>query len=152
MLDKLHTQYGEKSDLTIEGLQRQFFSFKYDTSKTVIENCMIIQQYAEDLAAESEEVKESWIMTRMLGMLPPKFHHFRTAWDNASGADKNLTKLFERLRLKKDRLNESEQPNESISQNAFISKQGKNFGKSHSQGNSFGNSSVECFKCGKKDT
>lgn len=136
-LKKLHTLYGKKSDLTIEELQRQFFSFKYDTSKSVIKNCMIIQQYAKDLAAEGEEVKESWIITRMLGMLPPKLHHFRTAWDNVSGADKNISKLFERLRLEEDRLNESEQSNDSTCQNALISKRGKNSGKFHTQGNSF---------------
>ncbi|KMQ83099.1 copia protein, partial [Lasius niger] len=90
MLDKLHTLYGKKSDLTVEGLQRQFFGFKYDINKSAIENCMTIQQYAEDLAAESEEVKESWIMTKILGMLPSKLYHFRTAWDNVSGENKNL--------------------------------------------------------------
>lgn len=107
---------------------------------------MIIQQYAEELAAEGEEVKESWIMTKILGMLPPKLHHFRTAWDNVSGQNKNLDKLFERLRLEEDRLNESKQSDESTSQNALISKLGKNSGKLHSQGKP----SVECFKCGKK--
>lgn len=59
MLDKLHTLYGKKSDLTIEGLQRQFFSFKYDTSKSVIENCMIIQQYAEDLLLKVKRSKKA---------------------------------------------------------------------------------------------
>lgn len=49
----------------------------------------MIQQYAEDLTVESEEVKENWLMTRILGMLPSKHHHyFRTAWDNISGVDK----------------------------------------------------------------
>lgn len=153
MLNKLETLYGKKSNLTVEGLQRQFFSFKYDNSKSVVENCMTIQQYAEDLAAEGEEVKESWIMTRILGMLPPKLYHFRTAWDNVSGVDKNLGTLFERLRLEEDRLNDSETTTEFVSQNALISKEGRKFGKSHSQGNSFqgsSSSSVECFKCGKK--
>lgn len=73
MLIKLETLYGKKSDLTIKGLQRKFFGFKYDTSKTVIENCMIIQQYAEELAAEGEEVKDSWIMTRILEGCRPSF-------------------------------------------------------------------------------
>ena len=151
MLIKLETLYGKKSDLTIKGLQRQFFGFKYDTSKTVIENCMIIQQYAEELAAEGEEVKDSWIMTRILGMLPPKLHHFRTAWDNVSGIDKNLDKMFERLRLEEDRLNEGEKSNRSVSQKAFISKQGRrSSGQSQVQASTSGNSSIECFKCGIK--
>jgi len=88
MLEKLETLYGKKSDVSVEGLQRLFFGYKYDSNKSAIENCMMIQQFAEDLTAEGEEVKESWIMTRILGMLPPKLHHFRTAWDNASATDK----------------------------------------------------------------
>lgn len=83
MLSKLETLYGKKSDLTIEGLQREFFTLKYDTHKSVIENSMTIQQYAEDLVAKGEEIKErgdkrKWIITRILGMLPPKLYHFHT--------------------------------------------------------------------------
>lgn len=143
MLKKLETLYGKKSDLTIEGLQRNFFSYKYDTSKSVIQNCMQIQEYAEDLAAEGEAVKESWIMSRILGMLPPKLHHFRTAWDNVAASDKNLDTLFERLRLEEDRLNETEQSN--VSQNALVSKQNKCFVKASQQEKP----TVQCFKCGK---
>lgn len=152
MLNRLDTLYGKKSELTIEGLQRQFFDFKYDLSKSVIENCMTLQQFAEDLEAEGEQVKESWVMTRILGMLPPKLHHFRTAWDNVNGADKNLNKLFERLRLEEDRLKESQQVNQSqsVSSNAFVSKHNHKFGNSQAGANSQVNSSVECFKCGKK--
>lgn len=40
MLEKLETLYGKKSHVTIESLQRLFFSYKYDESKSVIENCM----------------------------------------------------------------------------------------------------------------
>ncbi|KAG5868347.1 hypothetical protein JTB14_036263 [Gonioctena quinquepunctata] len=140
MLDKLDMLYGKKSDLTIEGLQRQFFCYKYDVNKSAVENCMIIQQYAEDLAAEGEEVKESWVMTRILGMLPSKLHHFRTAWDNVSPIDKNLNTIIERLRLEEDRLNGTEQQE---LQNAFMHKQsGRNEGNPQSN--------VECFKCGKR--
>ncbi|KAG5876686.1 hypothetical protein JTB14_019434 [Gonioctena quinquepunctata] len=140
MLDKLDMCYGKESDLTVDGLQRQFFCYKYDVNKSAVENCMIIQQYVEDLAAEGEEVKESWVMTRILGMLPSKLHHFRTAWDNVSPIDKNLNTIIERLRLEEDRLNGTEQQE---LQNAFMHKQsGRNEGNPQSD--------VECFKCGKK--
>lgn len=62
--------FDHMSDFTVEGLQRQFFGHKCDSSKSVIENCMQIYQYAEDLQAEGEDVKESWVMTRILGILP----------------------------------------------------------------------------------
>lgn len=140
MLNKLGLLYGKKSDVALENLQRSFFSFKYDEQKTAVENCLTIQQLAEDLGSEGEVVKESWIITRILGVLPPKLHHFRTSWDNVTGADRNLSKLIERLRLEEDRLNPGELPSSSHSQNALISKK---FVKSSK-------TPIECFKCGMK--
>jgi len=109
MLEKLETLYGKKSDVSVEGQQKLFFDYKYIIlNKSAIENYMMSQQFAEDLTTEGVEIKESWIMTRILEMLPSKLHHFCTAWDNASATDKNLSNLFERLRMEEDRLNDSE--------------------------------------------
>ncbi|XP_044731962.1 uncharacterized protein LOC123294852 [Chrysoperla carnea] len=107
MLSKLETLYGKNSEITIEGLQRNFFGFKYDVNKSAVENCMQIIQYSEELAAQREEIKESWTMTRILGMLPTNLHHFRTAWDSVNVTDKNLNTLLERLRLEEDRLKQT---------------------------------------------
>ena len=90
---------------------------------SVIGNCLQIQQYADSLSAEGKEIEESWIMQRILGILPPKLHHFRTAWDNLSAIDKSLSNLFDCLRLEEDRMNESDSLNKPTSQNSFISKQ-----------------------------
>ena len=142
MLQKLDTLYGKRSDVTVEGLQRQFFGYKYNESKSVIENCMHIQELADSLSTEGEEVKESWIMQRVLAILPVKFQHFRPAWDNVSAADKNLSTLFDRLRLEEDRLTDSE-PVKSLPQNALVAKQVNKSGNKNSK-------SLECYKCGKR--
>lgn len=99
MLQKLESWYSKKSEVSIEGLLRSFFSLKYNEKKSVIENRMKIQGYAESLTAQGEVVKESWVMQRILCTLPQKLHHFRTALDNVSGADRSLTTMFVRLRL-----------------------------------------------------
>ena len=152
MLSKLETIYGKKSDITIEGLQRQFFGYKYDDSKSVVENCMQIQQLAEDLNEEGEEVKESWIMKRILGILPGRLYHFRIAWDSTSNADKNLSKLIERLQLEEDRINLNEQSESSSSQSAFFSKNNSKFQKNTSENNKSENKANNlvkpCYKCG----
>uniref|UniRef100_A0A8D8ZML6 Copia protein n=1 Tax=Cacopsylla melanoneura TaxID=428564 RepID=A0A8D8ZML6_9HEMI len=70
MLKKLDLLYGKKSDVTIEGLQRQFFAYVFDSKKSAFENCIHVNQLAEELSAMGDTIKESWIMTRMLGMLP----------------------------------------------------------------------------------
>lgn len=145
MLSKLNTLYGKKSDATVAGLQRQFFEYKYNDKKSVIENCMQIQDYADSLTAEGENVKESWIMQKILGILPSRLHHFRTAWDNVTGVDRSLTNLFDRLRLEEDRLGENES-SKSASSSAFITKRVNKTVKSNSQKGT----TVECFKCGNK--
>lgn len=91
-------------------------------------------------------MKETWIMQRILGILPTTLYHFRTAWDNISGADKSITNLFERLRLEEDRLNDGQSSSKPAPQNAFVSKQTNKLGKSAS---SQKQNSMECFKCGK---
>lgn len=144
MLQKLESLYGKKSEATIEGLQSLFFGYKYNEKKSVIENCMQIQEYADNLTSQGELVKESWIMQRILGILPPKLRHFRTAWDNVTGADKSLAVMFERLRVEEDRQKEDgEQKVRSSSQTALVAKGGNHQGKSKN------GQSDKCFKCGK---
>lgn len=144
MLEKLNLLYAKKSELTIEGLQRKFFNYQYDSSKSAVENCMTIQQFADDLKAEGEDVKESWVMTRILGTLPQQLHHFRSAWDNVSSEEKSIDLLVERLRLEEDRLTESKPTN----QNALFTKQNKKGQQPKS--NMRETSKVECFKCGQR--
>ena len=82
MLEKLDALYDKRLDLSIEGLQRLFFSYRYDGKKSVMENCLQVQDYADRLFAEGETVKKTWVMQKILSILPTKLHHFRTAWDN----------------------------------------------------------------------
>ncbi|KAL1463794.1 hypothetical protein WDU94_015506 [Cyamophila willieti] len=138
MMQKLELLYGKKSDVTIEGLQRKFFSFEYNSGKSAFENCVEINQLAEELSAMGDVIKESWIMTRMLGMLPSQLHHFRTAWDNVSGADRCISVLLERLRLEEDRQQCSK------SENAFYSKNKVSYNKSR-----MSNQNIVCYKCNK---
>lgn len=85
-------------------------------------------------------------MTRISGILPPKLHHFRTVWNNVSGADKCLPTMFERLRLEDDRLTEESDLSGSTVENALIAKQEIKRSKTQKSGNL-----LECFKCGKKE-
>lgn len=145
MLQKLETLYGKKSNLSIEGLQRLFINYKYDESISVLQNCMLIQQYTDDLAAQGETVKESWIMARILSILPPRLHHFRTAWDNVQATDKNLTTMIERLKLEDDRQKGSEQQVEH--QTAFVARSSQN---KNSKKPSKSLANVQCYKCEQK--
>ena len=45
-----------------------FFSYRYDQKKSVMENCLQLQDYADKLSAEEDTLKETWIMHRILSI------------------------------------------------------------------------------------
>lgn len=96
MIDKLVSLYGTKTDVTKEMSRIKFFTFSYDESKSAVENCLEILAIAEEVSTDNDPMRESWIMTRILSVLPPKLAHFTTAWDNVSGNNKNVDTLIER--------------------------------------------------------
>lgn len=147
MLDKLVSLYGTKTDVTLETSRVKFFTFEFDESKSAVENCMEIQDLAEEVSTENDPMKESWIMTRILSVLPPKLAHFRTSWDNVTGAARNVDTLIERLRLEDERIRETTTNAEGSTNNALMAKRGKQ-GKSSNYKQE--KPQLTCYKCGKK--
>lgn len=119
----MQTAHPRLLDFGNANLQRKFFNFKYDTTQSVIENCAEVQKHAEELTALAEEIEESWLVSRILGLLPLKLHHFRSSWGSTSVADKNLKMLFERLKVKEVRLNDSKKTEDSDVKNALLLQQ-----------------------------
>lgn len=66
MIERLETLYGSKAQTSKDGLRMQFFGFVYDQNKTVIDNCLEVNGLAQELCATDEEVKDDWIITRIL--------------------------------------------------------------------------------------
>lgn len=158
MIERLETLHGKKSQKSIDMLQQQFFAYKYDETKTAVENCLIIDGLAQELKTNGEDVKDSWLMSRILNCLPAKFDHFHAAWQSVAEIDKTLINLRNRLQQEEIRLlgRESE-----IASNALIGKLNK-FGKNQekknytrekdqedsSQNNSLSQLKIKCHKCG----
>ena len=97
MIDRLETLYGKKSQTSQDGLRMQFFGYKYSENKTAVENCLAIDGLAQELRALGEEIKDEWIIARILNSLPERFQHFYSAWDATISTDKTVSKLMERL-------------------------------------------------------
>lgn len=148
MLDRLVCLYGTKTEMNMEVMRRKLFTCTFDESKSVVENCMEILSIGDELSNGGEPVPESWMMTRILKMLPSRLAHFRTSWDNVPAIDKSLTTMIERLRLEDDRQHDETGEPEASSSNALMAKkckkqQGKSPNKKDKgQGN--------CYKCGLK--
>lgn len=146
MIDKLVSLYGTKTDVTLETSRIKFFTFEYDESKSAVENCMEIMDLAAEVSTEDDPLKESWIMTRILSVLPSKLAHFRTSWNNVTGPTKNLDTLIERLRLEDEQLKEMTYAEGSNTSNALMARREKQGRSSNSKQEK---SALACYKCGK---
>lgn len=151
MLDKIVNLYGTKTEVTRETLRQKFFSFVYDETKSAAENCMDITAIAEELNNDIDPIRPSWVISRILGVLPPKLAHFRTAWDNVAAGDQTVERLIERLRLEDERLKESGNGHEANIQNALVTKHNKHNNKKGQQSTSKSEvKSKICYKCEKR--
>lgn len=160
MIERLETLYGKKSQSTQDGLRMQFFGYKYEDSKTPVENCLAIDGLAQELRALGEEIKDEWIIARILNCLPERFKHFYSAWDSTASTEKTLSKLMERLQQEEQRMQSCDQAN---TENALFSKGKQKFNKKfqgqskssnenannkQSNNQQSGNKN-KCYKCGK---
>lgn len=162
MITRLEEIYGRKSQKTTAMLQQQFFSYKYNDSKTAVENCLSIDGLAQELRASGEEVKDSWIMSRILNCLPAKLDHFHADWESVAEIDKIFSNLRDRLQQEDIRLQgrESEIVNNALigkfdkiwkgqSKNKNYKMSGKKSDQSkNSQYKQSGQSEFKCHKCG----
>lgn len=142
MLDKIVTMYGTKTDVTAEALRMKFFNYKYDDTKSAAENCMELTAIADELSGTGDQIRDKWVMSRIMSVLPSKLAHFRTAWDNVSGEQQTIEKLIQRLRLEDERLKDAGKGPEVNVQNALVSKQHNKQGQT--------SKATTCHKCGKK--
>lgn len=147
IIDKLTTLYGTKTDVTFETSRIKFFTFEYDEDKSAVENCMEIMDLAEEVSTENDPLRESWVMTRILSVLPPRLAHFRTSWNNVTGPAKNLETLIQRLRLEDEQLKETTTNAEGSTNNALTTRREKRGQSSNSKQDK---SALACYKCGKK--
>lgn len=160
MHERLETLYGKKSQSTQDGLRMQFFGYKYDESKTQVENCLVIDGLAHELRVLGEEIKDEWIIARILNCLPERFQHFYSAWDSTASVDKTVSKLMERLQQEEQRMQNREQQSTENALSKGKQKFNKKFQSQAKSNSSNANHSKQstnqqsvnqnkCYKCGK---
>ena len=69
MLERIETLYGSNAQPSKDGLRAKFFGFKYDSSKGAVNNCLEINNLIQELRSAGEEVKDEWILSRILNCL-----------------------------------------------------------------------------------
>lgn len=69
MLERLEILHGTGEQYSEDELRTEFFSYKYDESKIIIENCLKINGLAQALRAVGKEVKDELLITRISNCL-----------------------------------------------------------------------------------
>jgi len=156
MIERLETLYSVKPKSSLDAARMAFFNYRFDNSKTVIDNSLKVDGLAQELRVAGETIKDEWIMTRILNILPEKYNHFHSAWDSVASTDKTLSNLMERLKLEEQRCKRREEQtienallsrNKVKSKNKNLSK--KNQSKPEAQESQKDKSeNKNCFKCG----
>lgn len=105
----------------------QFHAYKFDSSKSIIDNAMALQNLAFRLKQVNEPISDNLIISKILSILPQHLRFFATAWESTSQADRTISNLIARLQ------DEQSAPTEEPNSTAFLA-------------NRKGSS---CYRCGK---
>lgn len=108
-------------------LMQDFFEFRFDESKPIIENISKIQACAQRLNALEVTVNDSMIISKILNGLPMRYANFQTAWESTASAERTLERLLVRLQLEEQRKNGNQGKTQSPSVAFHV--QGQNYGQ-----------------------
>ncbi|KAF2887412.1 hypothetical protein ILUMI_18761, partial [Ignelater luminosus] len=106
---KLTSIYEQSTEMSLQILQGQFFSFKYDESKDIATHISNLTTLVNKIKEAGECISEAMVMARIIISLPRRFQHFVSAWESVPSANQNLNNLTSRLMTEEKRMLERKQ-------------------------------------------
>ncbi|KAF2889371.1 hypothetical protein ILUMI_16802, partial [Ignelater luminosus] len=106
---KLTSIYEQSTEMSLQILQSQFFSFKYDESKDIATHISNLTTLVNEIKEAGECISEAMVMARIIISLPRRFQHFVSAWESVPSANQNLNNLTFRLMTEEKRMLERKQ-------------------------------------------
>lgn len=103
MWEKLCSIYENKSDVSVNNLQAEFFHYKYD-NQGIAKYISGLEGIRNKLLQLNEKISDNMFITKILTGLPDSFRHFHSAWDSTPDNRKNINELTSRLLLEEERL------------------------------------------------
>ncbi|KAF5282306.1 hypothetical protein FQR65_LT14360 [Abscondita terminalis] len=104
MWRKLHSVYDLQSDETLALVQKQFFDFKWNTSMSIGEHIVKLEQLTNRMRKLNATIPDSMLISRILSVLPAEYKHFHSAWDSTAAEQKTLDNLTTRLLIEEQRV------------------------------------------------
>lgn len=132
MWTKLRSMFQNDSAQLKDKLMQDLYEFKYNDSKSVLENISLIQTCAQQLNALQVPISDAMIVSKILNVLPRKFSNFQTAWESTASVERTLERLCVRLQSEEHRCNYDQPSTSSVAFHA----QGQNLGRT-----------TRCFLC-----
>ncbi|KAF2895894.1 hypothetical protein ILUMI_10279 [Ignelater luminosus] len=106
---KLTSIYEQSTEMSLQILQGQFFSFKYDESKDIATHISNLTTLVNKIKEAGECISEAMVIARIIISLPRRFQHFVSAWESVPSANQNLNNLTSRLMAEEKRMFERKQ-------------------------------------------
>lgn len=138
MYSKLQTIFEKDSEQQKCLLLQEFYSYQYK-SKSVLDNVSKIQNIACRLTSLKQNIDNTMVITKIMGILPSEFGHFSSAWDSMESKSKTVETLIARLQMEESKIKPlcSQEEKGSVCFKAET--------KPGSKANRI------CYKCGKRD-
>ncbi|UYV70767.1 hypothetical protein LAZ67_8000536 [Cordylochernes scorpioides] len=128
MYEKLVAIYQREDEQLKCKLLQEFHGFKFDKNTDMATNISRMQNLVFKLNNVKQEIEESFVISKILSILPDYFNYFSTAWDSTPKSEKTLTNLISRLSLEETK--QKVKPEEGIAMSATKVKQCFNCKKS----------------------
>lgn len=104
MWRKLVDVYEQKSETQVYVLQQRFFSACMEPSENIVTHISKLEDIAQQLHDQGENVSTTMLISKILMTLPPKFSHFHSAWESTSIENRTIENLTARLMVEENRL------------------------------------------------
>lgn len=107
MWNKLISVYEQKSETHVYMLQQRFFSAVMDPSDNIVGHISKLEDIAQQLKDQNEEISNTMIISKVLMTLPPCYSHFHSAWESTASENRTIDNLTARLMIEESRLLQS---------------------------------------------
>ena len=94
MWTTLQDKYAAKSGIAQNAAMTQFFSFKYNPSKTLSQNIDKFQRIMQTVTLADSSVSDKIACQKLLQSLPASWEAIRLFWSSKSDTDQTLTNLY----------------------------------------------------------
>jgi hypothetical protein len=153
MYDNIVKIFQQDTDHNKHVLLQEFYNFKFNNAKDVIENISSLKVIVSKLNSLKSTIDEGMLIVKILTILPTEFKTFTTAWELTPISERKIENLISRLLIEEMKLtNESKEvafKTENKNRKCYICKKFGHMAKTCRQNNNKFQYNKQCKYCKK---